>query len=437
MVDNNVQPKRQPQGGLQPLLDSESYADALISYVAENTVMVAKLLSDIIMQRSGGAMHPAWYAVNTLIHMLVPAGDPVLSLWTSCDDDADAARLRLLKEHPSILATLEDEAISKYGAVPDADNLNATIEAPNHLNLVTWNVQGIHDRQSALADLICTYDPFAMVFTETKLLPKQCRKPKSQFKRIPGGGYRVFTSCCPQENELRTMPSNPMSDDGSVLLRPRGKAGVMIAIKERWAQDHLIRKAAVPSDLVGYLLHVRIQLPASDPIHVVGVYRPNGPGSRPVHDRITNHLKGQMVAAGPRAQWLIGGDLNATQRAPDRTSLKFHPIDQQLCDDIRYLNLDSAFARPSGPTPVSFKQDRLHSDGVSSRIDDWLCVPGSTMLASVRAVPQTEVVADPELDGESDHSPVPLKVPMLRCLRAHHQPHRNQCRDLKRYAGLS
>ena len=113
----------------------------------------------------------------------------MLSLWISCDDDADAAHLRLLKENPSILATMEDGAISKYGAVPDADNLNATIEAPNHLNLVTWNVQDIHDRQSALADLIRTCDPFAMVFTETKLLPKHCRKPKSRLKRIPGGGY--------------------------------------------------------------------------------------------------------------------------------------------------------------------------------------------------------------------------------------------------------
>ena len=66
MVDNTAQPQRQPQGGPQPLLDYESSADALISSVADSTVKVAKLLSDIIMQRSGGAIHPAWYAVNTL-----------------------------------------------------------------------------------------------------------------------------------------------------------------------------------------------------------------------------------------------------------------------------------------------------------------------------------------------------------------------------------
>ena len=105
----------------------------------------------------------------------------------------------------------------------------------------------------------------------------------------------MFTSCCPQESELRNMP---MSDDGSVLLRPRGKASVMIAIKERWHRTIVSAKEAVPSDLLGYLLHVRIQLPASDSSYVVGVYGPNGPGSRPVRDRITNHLQGTDGCSG-------------------------------------------------------------------------------------------------------------------------------------------
>ena len=424
MVDSTSQPQWQSQGGPQSLPDSQSSADALIDYISHRTTLVAKLLSNIIMQHSGGAQLPAWYAVNNLVHVLIPAGR-LRSVWTGCGDNTDAAHLRLLEQHPTILATMEKKAASMYGLAPGAERPNTTelwhplAAAPAHLNLITWNVQGIHDRQAALAELRNKYDPFAMVFTETKLLPKQCRKSKCRLKDIPGRGYRVFTSCCPQDNALRTMPNEPLDDSGSVLLRPRGKAGVMVAIKEEWAQDHLISKEKVPSDLFGYLLHLRIQLPASDPLHIVGVYRPNGSGSRPIRDRITSHLKGQMTAAGPSAQWLVGGDLNATQRAIDRTSLIFHPIDRQFCEDMTHLNLSSAYARPSGPAQMSFKQDRLHCEGVSSRIDDWLCTSGSTLLSSVRAVPQTEIIVAPDLDGESDHNPVMLKVPyrsLFACL---------------------
>ena len=187
---------------------------------------------------------------------------------------------------------------------------------------------------------------------------------------------------------------------------------MVIALKEAWAQDHLVTTKAIPAPLAGYMVHIVLQLPDSPPLHIVGLYRPNTSGWWVVHAEMVAYLETQMAVAGPDAQWLLGGDVNAVQRAADRSSGALRAIDTLCCDHLRRLNLESAFVRPSDAvTPMSYIRQRNSGNDCFSRIEYWLCRCGSELLASVRSSPQPEVLVDPDIDGVSDHRPIILAVP--------------------------
>ena len=80
-------------------------ADQMVAHVEGVTDLVARLLHRLIDQRFGDALHPAWYAMNCLIHMLLPIDDPIVALWEQCAAQGAAEGcLRLLESRPDMLA---------------------------------------------------------------------------------------------------------------------------------------------------------------------------------------------------------------------------------------------------------------------------------------------------------------------------------------------
>ena len=158
----------------------------------------------------------------------------------------------------------------------------------------------------------------------------------------------------------------------------------------------------VPIDLRGTLTHVTITLPASYPVHGVGVYIQ--PGQRMALQAALAYIKALQDATATNPAIMAGGDWNATL-CPASDRQDGHAT---ACDTM----LSAITAGMSWTTMLP--SHRMHTyihptTSTTSRIDDWLCNVTSTCMMATKTIPQYPVRAT-FLHG-SDHHPLHLTLP--------------------------
>jgi exonuclease III len=206
------------------------------------------------------------------------------------------------------------------------------------------------------------------------------------------------------------MPRNPTNANGSVMPAQRGHAGVLLAIRSEWAQPHLLHRFSIPKQLEGHLVHIRIRMPDSKPLHIFAVYRSNSGGWRDLHAILLQYFHEQLAAANAEgAQVIMGGDWNGVLRPSDRSSGKVTRLDTTLQAAVATLNLTSAFSTFSQAQRThSYQCANLTGPRTTSRLDDWLLPVGSSLLPAITQGPQ---VLTAEWTALSDHRPVILTLP--------------------------
>ena len=121
---------------------------------------------------------------------------------------------------------------------------------------------------------------------------------------------------------------------------------MLLAIRSEWAQPHLLHRFSIPKQLEGHLVHIRIRMPDSKPLHIFAVYRSNSGGWRDLHAILLQYFHEQLAAANAEgAQVIMGGDWNGVLRPSDRSSGKVTRLDATFHASVAAFNLTSAFSQ--------------------------------------------------------------------------------------------
>ena len=187
-------------------------------------------------------------------------------------------------------------------------------------------------------------------------------------------------------------------------------------LRQEFAESHLLQRKQVPADLTGYLLHIRLTLPNTRPLDVMGVYVPHDSSTEATQFRqkLFDYLKVETAASEATGRHLLmGGDWNAVQRATDRHFKAARPgtkADTEFQAHLQDIGLTSAFGYEHH-RPRSFIRSRQGiEDPAASRLDDRLCTPGGTLEKAAQQIKQTQVLQDFGLHGDTDHYPVALQM---------------------------
>lgn len=213
----------------------------------------------------------------------------------------------------------------------------------------TINVRGLKSSYLELARHLEQVQPLLCVVTETKL---HVRRHKDDFVKDSSPGYERFISSYKHKAEEASV------DPHTGGVRELPKAGVMIAVRADFAQQHLVTKVPVPTCLEGFLVHLRFMLPASTPLHVMGVYNPCSEEQHNVQERLLAHVAMQATNIEKDChRLLLGGDWNATLHLRDRYSAERHAHVQTTKDfsfreTLAKAQIGSVFVNP---------HDRQHS----------------------------------------------------------------------------
>lgn len=246
------------------------------------------------------------------------------------------------------------------------------------------------------------------MLTEIKL--RSCELQKRWMQQILPS-YSLVASCHPSATAVRYCRSDPAVANNSTAC-----AGVLIAVHDDLALPHLLRRIQPPDELQGYLCHVSITLPDSQPLHILTVYQPNNASWQAVRTAVKDYIsevKDKVQTCG--GQLLLGGDWNSVQQPADRQP---HPhmttMDRSFVRDLAALDLQSVFAGVAGTIgpssrPPSFQREQLGGAQCSSRVDDFLCVRRCGLAAAAQQLPQIELIADTFTEC-SDHRPVVLSL---------------------------
>ncbi len=146
---------------------------------------------------------------------------------------------------------------------PRVPRQNAMPTGDSHLHgISTLNVCSLRNCALEAKRFLSTEQPLLCVFTETKLLTWE---HKHDFVANLHHDYASFISS-----------RHPQDINSTVNLhtgttQTQGQAGVLIAVKKNFAQGHLIKRMAIPRTLEGYMVHLRLSLPGSVPLHILGV----------------------------------------------------------------------------------------------------------------------------------------------------------------------
>ena len=308
----------------------------------------------------------SWYEINRLANMYFPPKDPLLQQWNITSRSPDTA-LKFITENQHFMTSLHQHTSSRYSQGADTAP-PMTCNTNDSLSFITWNVRGIHSKAQILSEVSKRHEPLALVLTETKLLPHQHSTARVR-AYLPG--YTLIASCHPQPPALVKRRKHP-NLDGSTRKQVTGKAGVIIAIRSEWARPHYLHRFETPQNLLGYLVHIRISLPDSIPLHIIAVYRANTQDWEPKHQHLTKYLTTALnQITSKEEQVLLGGDWNGVLKTTDRSSGKTSPLDSTLQTAFANLNLCSAFNDLPG-RPHSYCAPHLNNtQPTTSRIDDW------------------------------------------------------------------
>ena len=388
------------------LLDGTPH-DELLNTIRKASSLLGKLMDKGMLENM--APLPAdnsWYEINRLANMYFPHKDPLLQQWNDASQSTLLA-LKFITGNRLFLKSLHKHTSSRFSQ--NKDNAPPITCNPTDSTIfITWNVRGIHSKAQVLSELAARYKPLAVALTETKLLPHQHATARVR-NYLPG--YTMIASCHPRPSDLIKCPRYP-NPDGSTRNHTTGKAGVILAIKSEWARSHYLHRFETPQSLLGHMVHIRLSLPDSTPLHLIAIYRANSNDWKHKHQELNKYLKTAIDQITLKEeQLLMGGDWNGVLHNADRSSGNINLIDETLQQTFTALHLCSAFITQPN-RPHTYHAPHLNSQQpTSSRIDDWTCIRDSTLATKVSQRPQTQIIDESWIKGISDHHPVRLTIP--------------------------
>jgi exonuclease III/ribonuclease HI len=235
-------------------------------------------------------------------------------------------------------------------ALPTPNTENARPPSPTTITIFTLNVRGLSTGYTDMWEILHKQNPDIAILSETKLHSKQRRSFFLHSTCLPG--YKIFVSC----DDMFTKGS------GIIIAIKSGihKQGVFDVLKEH--------------ECPGYILPIRITLPFSEPLILVGAYVPN-PDNSPNNTtcRRSNSISTLhnllQHARDTKQQTIIAGDMNAATHIEDRLEAALTTIDKSWRSFLTKNALVSLPLRANC-------RDHTFRKGIdatpSSRIDDIL-----------------------------------------------------------------
>jgi hypothetical protein len=200
--------------------------------------------------------------------------------------------------------------------------------------------------------------PHILVMTETKLINLSTKNKLPWFNMLHRT-HHIIHSAIPDTNSPQ--------------------AGVTIAINKTMLETGTIRRQRVEAALDGFMIHMTLELPASNPLHIIGVYCPTGYKTPtrtwcPVRLQIQKECS-RILSTLPETHHtvILAGDFNAVLQAQDRLTASKPTGDDQAHQQFISANGLYNGDPPSNPglprTPTCRK---LGGVTPCSRIDDIL-----------------------------------------------------------------
>jgi exonuclease III/ribonuclease HI len=257
------------------------------------------------------------------------------------------------------------------------------------LSVMTLNVQGLSTSEMHVADIAAGKfgpAPDVMVLTETKAKSAWIQRTWLQLLRK---SYHVYQSTVASSDNCR--------------------AGVLMAVNKRITELGAVRQQALPAAAQGYLLHVVVEAPESNPLHVVGVYCPPQQAQQELRRHIYAECE-QILADNPSTHntVVLAGDFNATIQNCDR----YRNADRcEAADNMHREFLSKAKLAPLDPpkqgTPRRHTYRRYTSSTPCSRIDDIYINLGPADVPSR----QTDIVITDMTGVCTDHDMLTAGIP--------------------------
>ena len=186
----------------------------------------------------------------------------------------------------------------------DATTLHPPVSPGTGFKCLVKNVMGGTTVERDMEDVRRKHRPAIMIYTELKLTSRQ--KAGNYLQRLFQRSYAIEYSFGPAA-------ARPPGDKSRLR---EGTAGVAICVSKKHATAQTLQ-CLTPTNLQGYVAHIRLTPPTGRPLEVVGV---NLPGDDKVK-RTAIYDYANAAAARCKTEGitlLVGGDFNATLFPGDR-----------------------------------------------------------------------------------------------------------------------
>ena len=392
---------------MQPHMRSNPSRDALLSRGAHpwRTIRAMPDLIDV------DCIRDAFPLVHTLAQRIMSMNGQTYSHALS----HLAAMVPHLDEHTQLMSRqclqqIQDHMACHYGG--SVQHQPDVCETRSDLAFVNWNVRGLRSSMHALMHVISDYSPLAMVLTETHTQPNQHGQPWLDCLR---NEYDVHMTSCPTVNPFSAAVRRR---NGLIQISSKAHAGVLIAVKKVFAHQY-VKQHSCPASLRGHLLHISLHAPASQALHIVGVYLPpmSNHDWQALQQAAFDYIQSVVDSLqGGDARLLVGGDFNASMHDADRSHGRALATDSAFRGHMRRCSLKNALPPvPGQPMPHSFAA-YANGHAVHSRIDHWIC-SANYPCSSDETQPSPCLHSD-LIESCSDHLPIVLTTPRRLLFRA-------------------
>lgn len=253
----------------------------------------------------------------------------------------------------------------------------------NSVRIMTLNCRGAVHNSTTLEMVIEAHTPDIMFLTETKMVSNH-NKPKAIARVL--ADYKWGTSSTTRNTKKGLGGQQP-------------NAGVIVAVRDRYASHQRLTTTEPPEGLAGYVCHTTILTTDQVTLHLIGVYAPE---DTEIRASIFKYLTDQCeTCRTSNHRLLIGGDWNAVLTPGDRNTGLMDTADRAL----------AAFAAATGLGPLHTTLDQrpttytqmIHNEQAHmSRIDDvWTMTEATRDMAA-----GSTAEAVPQIGGNLDHSPL-------------------------------
>eukprot|EP00882_Tetradesmus_deserticola_P015772 GHRQ01016807.1.p1 GENE.GHRQ01016807.1~~GHRQ01016807.1.p1 ORF type:complete len:640 (+),score=12.43 GHRQ01016807.1:161-1921(+) len=233
----------------------------------------------------------------------------------------------------------------------------ADAAAPSKLTVTTLSVQGLQTSKVNVRDItLGKYGPVPdiLILTETKSKPHHAQQ---MWIKILRKRYHIFSSPVPKTEHAR--------------------AGVMVLVSKTITELGTISTNKLPTHTQGHMLHVTVENPGSNPLHILGVYCPPQGGNQEHRSRLYKECKNFLAKTiSTHDTVIVAGDFNATLQHADRantTSTAADAVHRAFVEEAGLATIDPPHDDTAGKPLARRHTFRRHRAATPcSRIDDIL-----------------------------------------------------------------